>query len=523
MEWVGEIVKRLKEKQFQVWAVLAIIILITWGITVGMFYDNYKSKENTFLETELQRFESEVNSTLITYEEFANYIFDEINQDEEILSIMAQANSADDTEKAILREQLHEKIAAMYPVMQKYKFRQFHFHLPTTESFLRVHLPEKYGDLLIDSRESVRLVNETKMKISGFEEGKIFNGFRNVYPLEHDDQHVGSVEISMSSASIIEILSELQAKRDYYFVIDENVVKENLFEDQLENYRESHILEGYYVDIEVDEVTAIKNSLIKNTEKIFFDSIEKRYNKKFTAKESFAIVHKFNGKNYLVNFLSIKNFKESPSAYLLSISSCRGCVGNFIQDMYWEVILVSFLAFFIIAFGLSLAFYQSNLKESAELDYLTNIYNRNKFYEMAKHEVKAAKRYKQEMSVLFMDIDHFKKLNDTYGHAWGDQVLQELAKEILINIREVDIFARWGGEEFVLLLPNTGEKGAFIVAEKIRKMIEKADSETLKDVTISMGVAVVDSKTYDIDTAIGCADAAMYKAKQRGRNQVCCN
>ncbi len=121
-----------------------------------------------------------------------------------------------------------------------------------------------------------------------------------------------------------------------------------------------------------------------------------------------------------------------------------------------------------------------------------------------------------------MDIDHFKKLNDTYGHAWGDKVLQELAKQILLIIREVDVFARWGGEEFVLLLPNTGKEGAFILAEKIRKMIEESESEELKDLTISIGVCRVNPKTYDIEEAIGRADLAMYEAKRKGRNQVCC-
>lgn len=513
--------KKIKGKEFRAWGVLSVIILIIWLITVAMFYKNFKTKENTFLETELQRFEDEVNSTLITYEEFANYIFDKIDQDDEILSIISQANTASDAEKKVLREHLYEMVSKDYPMMQKYKFRQFHFHLPTTESFLRVHLPEKYGDLLIDSRESVRLVNEMETKISGFEEGKIFNGFRNVYPLQYNNQHVGSVEISMSSASVIEILSELHQKRDYYFVIDKDVVQENLFEDQLENYRDSNIIEDYYVDTEVDEITSLNNTVTINSKELFFNSIDDKYIKQLNNKESFTLVHKFEGKDYIITFLGIKNFKESPAAYLISVSHCKGGYGDFMQDMYWEVILVTFLAIFIIAFGLVLAFYQKNLKDSAELDYLTNIYNRNKFYEITKQEIKTAKRYKQEMAVMFMDIDHFKKINDTYGHAWGDRVLKELAKQILIKIREVDVFARWGGEEFVLLLPNTDKEGALIIAEKIREIISESEVAELKDVTISVGVSPVDTQTYDIEAAISLADAAMYEAKRRGRNQVC--
>lgn len=516
------LMKNFKKKEFQIWALLSVIVLVAWGVTVGLFYENYQAKKEIFLETELSRFEGEVNSTLISYGEFSNYIFDEIKRDEEILAIMSQANTAAEAEKKVLRDRLHEKVSERYPIMRKYKFRQFHFHLPTTESFLRVHLPERYGDLLIDSRESVRLVNETKTKISGFEEGKIFNGFRNVYPLEYEGEHVGSVEISMSSASIIEILSELHQRRDYYFVIDKEVVEDNLFEDQLANYRESNIMANYYVDVAVDEFTSDNNTVTNNSKELFFESLDEQSLKKLSNKESFTVVHKFQGKDYIVNFLGIKNFKESPSAYLISISHRAGGYVEFMQDMYWEIILVTFLAFFIIAFGLVLAFYQSNLKDSAELDYLTNIYNRNKFYEIAKREIKTAKRSKQEMSVMFMDIDHFKQLNDTHGHAWGDKVLQALAKTILCNVREVDVFARWGGEEFVLLLPNTGREGAMVVGEKIRKIIAESTTEELQDVTISIGICLVDPKTHDIEAAIGRADLAMYEAKRRGRNQVCC-
>ncbi len=512
--------EKLKEKELKVWGILSIIVLLAWAMTVGVFYNNYKVKEVLFLDRELERFEGEVQSTLITYEEFSNYIFDEINQDEEILSIMYQANFASNEEKEILRERLHNKVSKKYPIMQKYKFRQFHFHLPTTESFLRVHIPEKYGDLLIDSRESVRLVNETKTEISGFEEGKIFNGFRNVYPMQYNKQHVGSVEISMSSVSIIEILSQLHEARDFYFIIDKLIVQEKLFADQLENYRESNVIENYYVDIGVDEVTSMNNTIAKDSEELFFNSFDKKYLKKIEEKESFSLVHKLEETSYVVNFLAIKNFKEKPSAYLISISQCIGGYNKFIQDMYGEITLVTFLAFFIIAFGLSVALYQIKLKDSAELDYLTNIYNRNKFYDITEREIKIAKRYNQDLSILFMDIDHFKEINDANGHAWGDQVLQGIANTILKNIRAVDVLARWGGEEFVLLLPNTGKEGALIAAEKIRKLIDNSKCKELKDVTLSIGVSVVNPEDYNVNEAIGQADAAMYEAKRKGRNQV---
>lgn len=165
--------RKSKEKEFWVWGILAIIIIIAWGITVRMLYLSYENSENAFLNAELQRFQGEVKSTLTTYEEFSNYIFDEISKDQETIGIIEEARLASQEEKELLRERLYNKYSKKYLKMQDYEFRQLHFHLPNTESFLRVHSPDKYGDLLLDTRESVRLVNENKTKISGFEEGKI--------------------------------------------------------------------------------------------------------------------------------------------------------------------------------------------------------------------------------------------------------------------------------------------------------------------------------------------------------------
>lgn len=110
---------------------------------------------------------------------------------------MYQASFASAREKDILREQLYNKLAKTYNQMKDYNYRQFHFHLPNTESFLRLHRPDKYGDLLYDVRESVKIANRDEIFVSGFEEGRIFNGFRHVYPITYNNTHVGSVEISV--------------------------------------------------------------------------------------------------------------------------------------------------------------------------------------------------------------------------------------------------------------------------------------------------------------------------------------
>lgn len=295
-------------------------MILFWSIFVGMFYNSHKESEKNLLDAELERFQGEVNSTLVSYEEFSNYIFDEINEDEEVLSLLYKANTASDEEKKILRNKLYNKFSVKYPRMEKYKFKQVHFHLRNTESFLRIHAPDKYGDLLLESRESVRLVNEKNIKVSGFEEGKVLNGFRNVYPLNYKNKPIGSVEISMSSASVMEILFQLHENKDFYFIVEKSLVDKILFKDQLKNYRLSNIFNDYYIDIEVDHIISDYHTIGSESKQVFFENIKRKYNDKLENKESFAIVEEFEGEEYLVNFLGFKNFKEVPSAYLISIS-----------------------------------------------------------------------------------------------------------------------------------------------------------------------------------------------------------
>lgn len=496
------------------------MILLVWSIVVFLTFDNHESNKNDFLNIELKRFEGEIQSTLITYESFSNYIFDGIKDNCDILSIINQANFSSSKEKVVLRNKLNDILYRQYEDMKKYEFRQFHFHLPNTESFLRVHSPTKYGDLLSSVRESVRIVNEKVEYISGFEEGRIFNGFRHVYPLEYKNNHIGSVEISVSSASIVEVLSKLFDKEDFYFIIDKTAVHDKVFNEQEINYKNSLISEDYYVDKEVDDITSGYSTIIPKDNESFYLELKENYSEKLREGKSFIDISNFDGKDYIIKFSAIENFKKESIAYFISISESF-VYKRLVVDMYKQITLISILAIFIIGVGFIFAIHQKRLKDASEIDYLTKIYNRSKFYEIVQREGKRSKRYKDELSIMMMDIDHFKNINDTYGHEWGDKVLKEMAFIISKNIRETDVFARWGGEEFVVMLPNTNKTNAIYVAEKIRKLIDECNSEKLKEITLSIGVSTTYSDNYDVDTQIKLADRAMYVAKQSGRNQVC--
>jgi diguanylate cyclase (GGDEF)-like protein len=159
----------------------------------------------------------------------------------------------------------------------------------------------------------------------------------------------------------------------------------------------------------------------------------------------------------------------------------------------------------------------------AMTDPLTNLYNRRYFMQRGSEEFKRSWRTSQPLSLLMLDIDHFKKVNDTHGHEAGDMALQQIAAALKSSLRETDILGRMGGEEFAVLLPNTLAKDAGVLAERIRQSVENllflVPGASLT-ITISIGVAMIADEMSDMDDMLRNADAAMYKAKHRGGNRV---
>jgi diguanylate cyclase (GGDEF)-like protein len=162
---------------------------------------------------------------------------------------------------------------------------------------------------------------------------------------------------------------------------------------------------------------------------------------------------------------------------------------------------------------------EDELKEHASTDSLTKAYNRLKFDEIIEREINRSKRYDQVLSLIAFDIDHFKTVNDNFGHLFGDYVLKTIVNLTKDNIRGVDYLARWGGEEFMIILPETGLERAEALAQRIKEEIENYKFNKIVKVTVSFGVAQF-KKDDSEDTLIKRADDALYKAKNKGRNRV---
>jgi len=170
----------------------------------------------------------------------------------------------------------------------------------------------------------------------------------------------------------------------------------------------------------------------------------------------------------------------------------------------------------------------SALRRENILDPLIGIYNRRHLNLKLAEEIKRAHRYNFQLSMLLLDIDHFKNVNDTYGHYIGDLVLKGLGHLLLKNVRETDIVARYGGEEIAVIAPNTSVPAAADLAERLRQVVETSvmvpadeqEDRQAVSISVSIGVAGLDQKIVDKQSLIERTDEALYRAKQKGRNRV---
>ncbi|MBA1336842.1 MAG: hypothetical protein HPY66_3278 [Firmicutes bacterium] len=163
--------------------------------------------------------------------------------------------------------------------------------------------------------------------------------------------------------------------------------------------------------------------------------------------------------------------------------------------------------------------YEKELLYLSTIDQLTGIHNRLRLEEELKKNVDYAKRYKADLSIIIFDVDDFKQINDSYGHQVGDSVLAAIASIVKNSVRATDFFARWGGEEFIILLPNTGKQDAVELAHRLKKSISEYGFGWGGNVTCSFGVDTV-REDDDVHSIVRRVDRLMYNAKSKGKNEV---
>ena len=230
-----------------------------------------------------------------------------------------------------------------------------------------------------------------------------------------------------------------------------------------------------------------------------------------------------------VSFFTVLFFYALESSGILqNIASFETSSGDHLIDLLGSIVAVSIAIWysdFLKSRSLTdLEETRTQLNFLATIDPLTKTFNRRYFLELSEDKIKGTRASKKQASFLLFDIDHFKKINDEHGHIVGDEVLHGIAQACMTNLRANDILGRFGGEEFVIFLPETLLEDAKIIAERLRTLIEQTPIETEIgpiNATISIGLAIMEKPdSTSVDQLLSRADRAMYLAKQAGRNRV---
>jgi len=491
-----------------------LLALILNGAIDGFFKHHKESYLN--IQTNLLKTQYETQYKYLKI--MSHDIYSMYQDNTKLISLFAQANDSDASQRALIRNKMYKMLQKRYKRLTNMGVIQLHFHLKDNISFLRMHRPGKFGDDLSDFRASVKATNETKTPHEGFETGKLIHGFRYVYPLfDKNSKHIGSMEVSFSSDQLVEYITDKYVLDKHLLILKSNVYKSTWLES---------IKDSYMPSVENKEYMVQKNSYQDLDEEAFKEIIQEKKFKKIISHKmqkglDFSISSSYNYNAMVVTFIAINDKLQNTNiAYLVIYTESDHLDKLLVEDNYSKILLFSIL-FVLFILSLYVTNTQQRLEQMAHFDKLTGLPNRAYFYIELEQEIKRAKRLKQKLSLMFIDLDGFKSINDTYGHNAGDILLIETAHRLTKSVRHMDIAARIGGDEFIVLLTDVEAKAsATIVAQKIiDKLNEDFNiSKQVLNIGASIGVASYPDDAQDLDTLVSYADAAMYEAKENGKN-----
>ena len=510
---------KLKQSIYIVLAITFITALLFVPAYV-IFTEQKASKTALHLSNKLSQSQAQLTSVLNAYDMLAKSIYDNIINTPSITALIRQANAEDDAGKAKLRQELYTQLLPLYKNLQQHNVRQLHFHLKNSISFLRFHRPSKFGDSLEGVRYSIDKVNRTMRPEFGFEEGRIFNGFRHIFPIVNQNKFAGTVEISYSFNAIKTELDRLQ-QAHYSFIIQKRLVDEKVWKNEQNNYLPSELSNEYLLDKSVKAARTSKDLTQEDITQLN-QRVAAHIHDRLNDEQPFIHPAKLGESNYLLIFIPILNVENKQVAYAV-VYEKSPTLDLIEREFNTEVIIALFialsLAVLIVLYYLSQRRTAKALHLLATTDQLTGLANRNHLNIVLDKSIKVAQRYQLPLSLIFFDVDHFKQINDNHGHDGGDTVLTSLSTLLSHHLRTSDLLARWGGEEFMILLPETERKDARLLAEKLRHFIE--DYKFLPDLTVTCSFGVTQLRNDDDEEALlKRLDNALYAAKENGRNIV---
>ena len=409
------------------------------------------------------------------------------------------------------RKTLYEEARASWEIFKEENpyVSIMHFHRPDGTSLLRMHIPEVYDDNIAKLRKSIQEIHKSHNPLYGCEIGRHGLYYRILLPVYEKKKYIGAVEVGLDLSYITDALYHLSGLKGTIFVNKEDC-------SVLDHPPGKNLEIGKYI---------LWNPLESENN---FKPVSSTY----TFQPSYDI--KASGSSFIAHDFILPGMTTDFNGKLIFLQDITLQKNNMKKFIY-QSIATTFLiiVFIIIVLEITLRRFLNKIelinghltqkvKEVTLLsitDPLTQIFNRQKLEQVLKAEMQRNHRYNIPFSVLMVDIDYFKRINDTYGHDVGDSVLIEFSRLISENIRENDVFARWGGEEFIILLSFQSIETVRQKAEFLRKLIEKFRFKKANKVTASFGATQYKSSESETEL-FKRLDNNLYLAKRRGRNQV---
>lgn len=484
------------------------VLFVTFTFLIFIIDQNFTERIETAKDIKIHEYSAQISSLITLNQKLADvYFLETINKNQEVLDLMAIANISDESVKDITRDKLAEIIDPIYEGNIQNEFRQLHFHLINSESFYRAHKPNEYGDSLIGIRDTVEIANTELRFVEGFEEGRIYNGYRFVYPLISGGRHVGSVELSVSLAAITSVIEDSFLCNGIY-IIDKEITDEKLFREYLpEYYIDTPIFDGYYIDREVFERDE-ENSLANYPLGVFDDQLAQNNDFIYVNRDGDFFT------NYI--FISVKDFNGDHVGYFVFSENNNEIINlmndnlltNFLLGSFWLTILL------ILLYVLNS---RNKTYQMSLIDYLTGVNNFKGFSIKANLLFESAKRL-GNFWICFIDIDDFKQINDTHGHTVGDAILVDFAKILMESFRSSDVIGRVGGDEFVVCgICKYDECGEYIfkrIKEKVKAYNQLNPNQIDTNLQFSYGFSQVnDYKSVTFEDLLNFADQKMYIMK----------
>lgn len=607
------------------------------------------SQQNQILATAYKAVTQMYKISIESY--FQNFILQD-----DVLKILHDATHANEHDKAILRGTLYRLLYPIYSnSLKDVGVQQLHFHTPLGESFLRFNNPTESGDFLLDIRPSIKKANLEKIPVYGFEGGRTYPGFRYVFPLIDNNEHLGSVEIALSYESIEQELSKLLISQNNILLMKKSITSDLAFSEHKESFIPSFFSDTFVIENQkISRITAkaLQSSLVST-----INTLIKQYydiENLLLSGQNFATPIVYDNKGYFAIFHAIKDISGHLAAYAVTYGEMHELVT--LEKKYFIANVLGCLTIFIFSFGLYLylklnqrilhqkiqfetivnttvngilllhtdgtvqyinpaasqmlgykpeevigqnshtlihvhegekniescpilksirlknsyrgeeifrkkngehivVFVNANsfirndksigsvtsfrdmtqekkdkllIEHLAYYDTLTDLPNRQLLLNRLSISIKESCRSHDFGGLLFIDLDYFKTLNDTYGHDIGDKLLQEVASRLQEHLRTCDTVARFGGDEFVVLISKLGKeeinahKELYKIAKKLLYAIAKPYRLPNIDYncTASIGGTLFCKETKTVDEILKDADQAMYVVKSDGKNEI---